>query len=58
MVDVDVLAVLGVLAGLALILVWASRRWGRPRLFVRRTTALWLVAAILAVVIMILLVLD
>jgi peptidoglycan/LPS O-acetylase OafA/YrhL len=54
----DVLGAFVVLAGLVLLLVWTSRRWGRPRLYVRGTTALWLVAAILAGVIVMLLVLD
>ena len=48
----DVLGAFGVLAGLVLVLVWTSRRWGLPRLYVRRTTALWLVAAILAVIVL------
>ena len=47
----DVLGAVGVLAGLALLLVWTSRRWGAPRLYVARRTALWIVAAILAVII-------
>ncbi|HET9324800.1 MAG TPA: hypothetical protein VFO03_13060 [Gaiellaceae bacterium] len=51
----EVLAVLGVVVGLVVLLVWTSRRWAPPRLFAHRTTALWLVAAILAVVIVILL---
>jgi hypothetical protein len=51
MVDMDLLAAVGVLAGLALAFVWTNRRWGAPRLYVRRRTALWIVAAILAVII-------
>jgi hypothetical protein len=47
----DVLAAVGAVAGLALLLVWTSRRWGAPRLYVRRKTALWIVAALLAVIV-------
>jgi hypothetical protein len=39
-----------VIAGLVILLVYTSRRWGRPRLYVRGVLALWLVAAILAVI--------
>jgi hypothetical protein len=28
--DMDVLAAFGILAGLAVLLVWTSRRWGPP----------------------------
>ena len=40
----------GVVAGLALLLVWTRRRWGHPRLHVRGAAALWLMAAILAAI--------
>lgn len=48
--SVDWLAAGGILAGLGLLLVWTSRRWGHPRLHARGTAALWLLAAILAVI--------
>jgi hypothetical protein len=48
---VDSLVAVGILASLVLLLVWTRRRWGQPRLYVRRTAALWLLAALLAAVI-------
>jgi hypothetical protein len=35
-----------VLAGLVLLLVWVSRRYGAPRLYVPPVVALWIVAAL------------
>ena len=49
--NVDWLVAFGVLGGLALLLVWTRRRWGQPRLHVRGVVALWLLAGILAVII-------
>jgi hypothetical protein len=49
--DVDWLAAFGILAGLILLLVWTRRRWGQPRLHVRGAAALWLLAGILAAII-------
>lgn len=46
----DVLLALGVIAALVASLVWTRRRWGEPRLYVRGRAALWLVAAILALI--------
>jgi hypothetical protein len=48
----DWLAAFGILAGLALLLVWTRRRWGHPRLHVRGAAALWLLTAILAVILL------
>jgi hypothetical protein len=48
----DWLAAFGIIAGLVLLLVWTRRRWGHPRLQVRGAAALWLLAAILAVVLL------
>ena len=50
--NVDWLAAFGILAGLALLLVWTRHRWGHPRLHVRGVAAVWLVAAILALVLL------
>ena len=46
----DVAAAVVVIAALALVLVWASRRWGPPRarLYVRAAVALWIIAGTLA----------
>jgi hypothetical protein len=41
----------GIFAGLILLLVWTRRRWGQPRLHVRGAAALWLLAGILAAII-------
>jgi hypothetical protein len=49
---VDVLAALSIVAGLVLLLIWTSRRWGPPRLYVSSRLALWLVAALLAVIVL------
>jgi hypothetical protein len=45
------LAAFGIIAGLVVSLVWTRRRWGHPRLHVRGVTAFWLVAGILAAII-------
>jgi hypothetical protein len=45
------LAAFGILAGLALLLLWTRRRWGEPRLYVRGAAALWILAVILAAII-------
>jgi hypothetical protein len=47
---VDWLPALGILACLVLLLVWTRLRWGEPRLHIRGAVALWLLAAILAVI--------
>ena len=49
--DVDWLAAFGIFAGLILLLVWTRRPWGHPRLHVRGAAALWLLAGILAAII-------
>ncbi|MGH3081770.1 MAG: hypothetical protein ACRDNH_11655 [Gaiellaceae bacterium] len=41
----------GVIAGLVLLLAWTRRRWGEPRLYVRGAAALWVLAVLLAAVI-------
>jgi hypothetical protein len=48
---VDLLAAFGILAGLTLLLVWTRRRWGEPRLHVRGAAALWLLAVLLAAIV-------
>jgi hypothetical protein len=47
---VDWLPALGILACLLALLAWTRLRWGEPRLHVRGAAALWLLAAILAVI--------
>jgi hypothetical protein len=50
--SVDWLAAFGVLAGLVVLLAWTRHRWGHPRLHVRGAAGLWLLAAILAVILL------
>jgi len=47
---VELLAGLFAAAALVALLVAVSRRWGGPRLYVARVSALWIVAAILALI--------
>ncbi|MBA2361421.1 MAG: hypothetical protein H0V79_10920 [Actinobacteria bacterium] len=44
------LAVFAIIVALVLLLVWTSWRWGRPRLFIPPAIALWLLAALLAAI--------
>lgn len=46
------LAAFGVLSCLVLLLVWTRRQWGEPRLHVRGIAALWIIAAIFAVIVL------
>jgi hypothetical protein len=46
----ETIAALGVLAYLVALLIWTSRRWGAPRFYLRGRAALWVVAAILALI--------
>jgi hypothetical protein len=48
---VDLLVPLALGALLAILFVWTSRRYGPPRLYVGRVTALWLLAGILTVIV-------
>jgi hypothetical protein len=48
---VDVLASLLVVALLVGLLIWTRRRWGQPRLYMRGIVALWVAAAILALIV-------
>jgi hypothetical protein len=48
---VDALAAVALVACLVLILIWTSRRWGPPRLYIRGRLALWLVAAMLTLIV-------
>jgi hypothetical protein len=43
---------LGILACLVALLIWTSRRWGGPRLYLRGTAAVWVVAALLAAIVL------
>jgi hypothetical protein len=49
---VELIGALAIVACLVLLLVWTSRRWGPPRLYVRGRTALWLVAVLLALIVL------
>jgi peptidoglycan/LPS O-acetylase OafA/YrhL len=48
---VDRLVAFGVIAGLVLLLAWTRRRWGEPRLYARGAGALWVLAVLLAAII-------
>ena len=48
----EAVVAIAILAVLVFALVFTSRRWGRPRLYVRGVVALWLVAAIIAALVL------
>jgi hypothetical protein len=48
---VYVLASLVIVAVLVGVLVWTRRRWGQPRLYMPRVVALWVVAGLLALLV-------
>jgi hypothetical protein len=49
--NVDRLLAFGVIAGLVLLLAWTRRRWGEPRLHLHGAAALWVLAVLLAAII-------
>jgi hypothetical protein len=46
---VELLAALAILAVLVVLLIAVSRRYGRPRLYMRPFVALWIIAVLFAV---------
>ena len=47
----DALGFAAAFVALVALLIWTSRRWGRPRLYVPGVVALWVAAALLALIV-------